>query len=473
MSRKEPSPDRGGSHRMRDFTTGSIPRHILAFSLPMFVGNLLQALYNTVDSFWVGRFLGPEALGAVSVSFPIIFALVSLVMGLTMASTTMVAQYRGAGEHRLVRKTVANSHLVIAIVGAVSTVVGLLLTDEILRLMQTPEEIFEPAAVYLNVFLIGLVPSFLYNVASSILRGLGDSQTGLKYLAYATVFNIIADPFFLFGIGPIPPMGIRGVAIATVLAQVLSAVLIIRYLAKQTDLLSFDPEFWRIDRHLCRQMFRMGVPAGLQSVVVSLGMIVMTSIINTFGPATVAAFGVASRMDQFAFMPAQSISLAVSALVGQNLGASRHDRVREIVRWSMQLAFGITAVVTVIAFLQPTLLIRIFTTDAAVLNDGVGYLRIVGLSYVPLALMFTLGGVMRGAGDTTAAMVISFATLWGIRLPLAYFLSYRLGWGVNGAWASITISAVLSLLLHYAYYATGRWKSKVIVSHPPQPAPQG
>ncbi len=194
---------------MRDFTTGSIPRHILSFSLPMFLGNLLQALYNTVDSFWVGRFLGPEALGAVSISFPIIFALISLVLGLTMASTTMVAQYLGAGQHHMVRKTVANSHLLIAIVGAASTLVGLALSDTILRLMQTPPEIFEQAALYLNIFLTGLVPMFLYNVASSILRGLGDSQTGLRYLAYPTVFNIIADPIFIFGAGPIPPMGIR------------------------------------------------------------------------------------------------------------------------------------------------------------------------------------------------------------------------------------------------------------------------
>ena len=349
---------------MRDFTTGSIPGHILWFSLPMFLGNLLQALYNMVDSFWVGRFIGAEALGAVSVSFPIIFALVSLVLGLTMASTTMVAQYRGAGDHHMVRKTVANSHLVIALAGIVSTLLGLALSERILRLMQTPEEIFDQAVVYLNIFLTGLVPSFLYNVASSILRGLGDSQTGLRYLAYATIFNIAADPLFIFGFGPIPPLGIRGAAIATVLAQVLSGADHSVPRAEHRSLV-FRPKLWKLDFKLCRTMFRMGIPAGLQSVVVSFAMIVLTSIINTFGPTTVAAFGVASRMDQFAFMPAQSISLVVTALVGQNLGANRLDRVREIVRWSMQLAFGIT-VVTLVAFLYPTLLIRIFTTDPAV-----------------------------------------------------------------------------------------------------------
>lgn len=469
---------RSGAKHMRDFTTGSIPRHLFLFSLPMFLGNLLQALYNTVDSFWVGRYIGPEALGAVSVSFPIIFAIISLVMGLTMATTTMVAQYRGAGQDGMVKKTVANSILLISVVGLVSSIVGYFLRDRVLTLMQTPPEIMDAASLYLGIFLTGLVPMFIYNVASSILRGLGDSRTGLVYLAYATIFNIIADPLFIFGWGPIPAMGIRGVALATVLAQVLSAVLIMRYMIRHTDLLSLDPEVWRIDGRLSWQMFRMGIPAGMHSVVVSFGMIVLTSIINTFGPSTVAAFGVASRMDQFAFMPAMSIGLAVTALVGQNLGANRYDRVREVVRLSVQLAIAITAVITLIAMLSPTLLIRIFTTDAEVLREGAGYLRIVGISYIPFALMFTITGVLRGAGDTTAPMVISIISLWLVRLPIAYVFSYWLGWGVNGAWLSITVSATLGYLLTHAYYLTGRWKSKVVVAsasaptRSPSPAPQ-
>lgn len=462
-----------GAKHMRDFTSGSIPRHLIAFSLPMFLGNLLQALYNTVDSFWVGRYIGPEALGAVSVSFPVIFAIISLVMGLTMATTTMVAQYRGAGQDAMVKKTVANSLLLTSIVGAISSVIGIVLRDRILSLMQTPPEILDAASAYLGIFLTGLVPMFIYNVVSSILRGLGDSRTGLRYLAYATVFNIIADPLFIFGFGPVPAMGIQGVALATVLAQVLSAVLIVRYMIRHTDLVSLEREVWRLDWQLSWQMFRMGIPAGMHSVVVSFGMIVLTSIINTFGPSTVAAFGVASRMDQFAFMPAMSIGLAVTALVGQNLGANRHDRVREVVRWSAQLAVAITGVITLIALLSPTLLIRIFTTDAGVLREGAQYLRIVAISYIPFALMFTITGVLRGAGDTTAPMVISVISLWLVRLPIAYVFSYWLGWGVNGAWLSITVSATLGYLLTHAYYLTGRWKSKVVVGAPrTSPAPQ-
>lgn len=441
----------------------------------MFVGNLLQALYNTVDSFWVGRFLGPEALGAVSISFPVIFTLISLVAGLTMASTTMVAQYRGAGDAERVRRSVSTSLSAITLVGLLSTVVGILLRYEILSLMRTPPAILEPAALYLGIFLTGLVPMFLFNAVSAILRGLGDSVTPLRYLAYATVLNIVLDPLFIFGLGPIPAMGIRGVALATVLAQLIATVVTLRYLAHGTDLLEgkiTSLSTWRLDRHLAYELFRIGIPAGLQSVVVSFAMMILTAVVNSFGPTTVAAFGAASRLDQFAFLPAFSVSFAATALVGQNLGAQKMERVRETVRWSLLLAGAITVGITLVALLRPTILLVIFTQDEGVIREGITYLRIVGLSYVPLALMFTLSGVLRGAGDTMATMVISLLTLWGIRLPLAIGLSHYLGWGVAGAWWSITFSALAGLALNALYYWRGNWQRKALVKPRPLPAEQ-
>src|SRR5690606_23038800 len=225
MSEHHQTPAGRPRGQMQDFTTGSIWRHLLVFSWPMFVGNLFQSLYNTVDSFWVGRYLGADALGAVSVSFPAIFALVSLIMGLTMATTTLVAQYRGARQDDQVRRTVANSVLLIVVLGLASTGVGYVFRFSLLRLMRTPEEILEPAALYLGIFSVGLVRMFLYNSLSAVLRGLGDSRTPLRFLIYATVVNIILDPLFILGLGPVPAMGVAGAAWATVLAQLLSAVL--------------------------------------------------------------------------------------------------------------------------------------------------------------------------------------------------------------------------------------------------------
>lgn len=457
-----------GAREMRDFTKGSILQHILVFSWPMLVGNALQALYNTVDSFWVGRFIGTNALGAVSVSFPIIFGLVSLIMGLTMATTTMVSQYRGAGREDLVRNTVANSLMLIVVLGVISTVIGVIYRVQLLQLIRTPPEILGPAADYLGIFLAGLLPMFLYNVLGSILRGLGDSKTPTYYLAYAVILNIILDPIFIIGFGPIPAMGIKGVAWATVIAQVLSAVLTMRYLYRFTDLVPKRRSDWRFDASISMKLFTIGLPAAAQSAIVSFSILAVTTIVNTFGGTVVAAFGAANRLDQFAFLPALSISLAVSALVGQNLGAGKTERVREIVFWSTVLTASVTFVMTLIALIRPGILMQTFTSDPDVLREGSLYLRIVGLNYVPLALMFTLTGVLRGAGDTFASMVIAFVNLWLVRIPLAALLAYRLDWGVSGAWWAITISTVIGALLNYVYYLSGRWKRKIVVQ--PQPA---
>lgn len=468
-ARAERAPD-PSQRRMRDFTTGSIWQHIIAFSWPMFVGNALQALYNAVDSFWVGRFIGPQALGAVSVSFPIIFALVALINGLTMATTTLVAQYRGAREEEQVRRTVANSLVLIAILGVISTVIGLRFSEGMLRLIQTPAEIMEPAAAYLSISFLGIVPSFVYFVMSSVLRGLGDSQTPLRFLVYATFINIVLDPIFIIGLGPIPAMGVRGAAWATLIAQTVSAILALRYIARYTNLLSRKLDEWRLVGHLVAKLVTVGIPAALQSVVVSFSMVVVSALVNSFGANVVAAFGAASRLDQFAFLPAMSISVAVGALVGQNLGAGKHERVQEIVRFSSILTVAITGLMTVVALTTPTILIRFFTDEAAVLAEGAVYLRIVGLNYIPLALMFTITGVMRGAGDTVPSMMISFVTLWIVRLPLGWLLSTYFGWGVQGVWWSIVISTTLGLVLNYWYYRTGNWKRRVVTRMRPSPA---
>lgn len=456
---------------MQDFTTGSIWRHLLVFSWPMFAGNLFQSLYNTVDSFWVGRYLGAAALGAVSISFPVIFALVSLIMGLTMATTTLVAQYRGARQDDQVRRTVANSVLLIVLLGLVSTVAGYAFRYPLLRLMRTPEEILEPAAVYLGVFSLGLIPMFLYNSLSAVLRGLGDSRTPLRFLIYATVLNIVLDPLLILGFGPIPPLGISGVAWATVLSQLVSAVLALRHIGRVTDLLPRRRAEWRPDGLLVRRLVAIGVPAGFQTSMIAFSEAILMVIVNTFGADVVAGFGVAIRIDQFAFLPALSIGLAVTALVGQNLGAGKQDRVREIVRSSNALAVAITGVITVVVLAWAEPLVRVFTQEAAVVVEGVRFLRIVGLSFVPLGMIFVLGGVLRGAGDTMASMVITFLTMWVARLPVAWYFSYGLGMGVAGTWWAIVFSTMVGLVLNWMYYRTGNWLKKVVVKPQPSPGP--
>jgi len=450
----------------RDFTQGSIPRHIILFSLPLFAGNLLQMLYNVVDSVWVGQVIGKHALGAVSVSMPLIFALISLIVGLTMAATTLVGQYRGAGKEDLVQRTIGTALILLAVLGAIVGLIGVLFRYPLLRLIATPEEIIDDAAAYFAIFMGGILFLFLYNTLGAILRGLGDATTPLIALAIATVLNIILDGAFILGLGPLPPMGVPGVAAATVIAQGVSAIWLFRWILKKTDLIRLSRDYWRVDWGLAARIFRIGLPAGLQQAVVSFGMVTVTALINSYGSDVVAAFGAAQRLDQAAFLPSMSMGLAVTSVVAQNLGAGKLDRVAAAVRWCAGLGVAITGLVTLVAVLKPTILIALFNREPDVLAAGSLYLRINGWSYIFFALVFVLGGVMRGAGDTMATLVLTIIGLWGVRVPAAYLLARTFGMGPAGIWTGILISAVASFLLHLGYYATGRWKRKVAVLDP-------
>jgi len=445
-----------------DFTQGNIMKHLIKFSIPLFLGNILQTFYNTVDSIWVGKFLGPSALAAVSVSFPIIFLLISLVMGITMATTVLVGQYKGAQNYFMIRKTVNTSMFLLTISALVISVAGILLNKLILKLMNTPVELMEIASGYLNIILAGLIFTFAYNAVSAILRGLGDSKTPLVFLFYTTVINIILDPVFIFGIGPIPKMGVNGAALATVISQAISFFLAANYLNKNNHLFSINIRDFHYDKDITVKILKIGLPSGIQQTVVSIGMTAMMAIINTFGSLVVAAWGAASKIDSFAFLPSMSVGLATSSISAQNIGAGKYERVEELLKWASLLSLLISGTITLMIFTMPKLLLSMFTNDINVLMAGAGILKILGVSYIPFGFMWVTNGIIRGAGATFIPMVISIISLWLIRIPLAYYLSFHTALKSNGIWVAISVSAILSTLLSYAYYLSGKWKKRVI-----------
>lgn len=451
--------------KVKDLTQGSMLRQIIAFSLPMLLGNLLQALYNTVDSIWVGNFLGKEALGAVSVSFPIIFVLISMVVGITTAATVLVAQYMGAKQVAMVKKTINNTFLLISVSGIVVSIIGIFLSKDILRLINTPEEIMSMASSYLNIYLAGLVFMFGYNTTSAILRGLGDSKTPLIFLAIATVLNIILDPFLILGIGPFPRMEVAGAALATTISISVSFFTSIWYLNKKGHLLSIDFKEFKFDKELTLKTINIGLPAGLQMSAVSVGILVVNSVINAFGVDTVASFGMASKLEQFTMMPSQSIAMATSAIAGQNIGAGKKENVKETVKWSTILAIIISVAITLIAQLNPRLLLGLFTDDQKLLTLGENNLRILSLSYIPYSMMFITNGMLRGAGDTLPTLIFSLTSLWLVRVPLAKYLSSLPQLGADGIWIAIVVSVTIGMLLSRIYYSTGLWKRKQIIEH--------
>ncbi len=443
-----------------DFTVGNIPRHLITFATPMLIGNLLQTFYNTVDSIWVGRFLGAGALAAVSVSFPVLFLFIAFATGLGIGNNVMVAQYLGAKKEEEVRRTITNAITVFLVIGVLTMVAGLVFHQGLLKIIKTPSEILPLASSYLSIFLLGLPFLFLYNAINTIFQGMGNSRTPLTLLIYATILNVILDPLLILGVGPFPKMGVAGAALATTIAQGLSGVLGLWFLG-QTGFVRFKRGHYFSPR-LSQIMFRLGLPAGVQQTVLSLGFLMMSSIVNGFGKNVIAAFGAGSRVDQFAFLPAMTFSLAISSVAGQNLGALNFERAREVARWGAIISSLFAIGATILVFLITPSIIHIFSTDPEVVRLGITYLRIVSFSYFPLALMFAYNGFLRGAGDTVQTMLNTILTLWVVRIPLAKVLSSFPSLAERGIWISQVIGPLAGFLIAYFYYLSGRWENKIL-----------
>ncbi len=447
---------------MQDLTQGNEARKIFYFAVPMLIGNVFQQLYVTVDSIIVGRGVGKEALAAVGASFPVLFLMIALVMGITMGASIMLSQYFGARDRVRLRKTIATSILFLAAAALAVTILGILLSGPLLDLLQTPAAVLPLARQYLVIMFAGMVFLFGYNTVSAILRGLGDSKNPLYFLIVATILNVILDLVFVM----VLRWGVAGAAWATIISQAVSFLLGVLYMQRSPhDFLHLRLRELRFDRETFRTMLRIGLPSGIQQSLVSMGFLALNRIVNPFGAGVFAGYTAASRLDSFAAMPAMNLSMAVSTFVGQNLGANRPERVRRGYSMALLMSGAIAVVMTAVMILGRGGLVKFFSSDPEVIEVGAQYLVIVSSFYIVFSSMFITGGVLRGAGDTMVQMVITLFALWLIRIPVSAFLSARIG--PAGIWWGIPAGWVIGLAANYLYYLTGRWKRKVVV----QPAP--
>ncbi len=452
----------------RDLTTGSIPRHLIAFSLPMLAGSALQTAYSFVNAIWVGQYLGKNALAAVTVSFPVVFVLIALAAGMTLATTILVSQHYGARDMQALRRVVSSSTALIGALGLVMFIGGELLAGWILRAMDTPPEIWAIATSYLRIFLFSLPAVFGVFLVRGMLQGIGDSKTPLYFQSAGLLLSAALDPVLMFGWLGMPRLGLNGTAYATIIAQGLAVVSMVIWLRRSNSPVA--PRAMRqFDWATTWITLRIGAPSAVQQSLISVGMVFVTSIINGFGGDATAAFGAASRVDQLAFMPAMTLSMAVSSLAGQNIGAGRYDRIRQVLLWGCLFSFGMTAVASLLAVSVPTTLLHIFTRDPAVVDIGRSYLRTVGASYCFFAVMFITNGIINGSGHTLVPTLISLVSLWVVRVPLAYWLSRKMG-SIQGVWYSMALSFFVSMVASAAYYYTGRWRRPIMRrSSPPPP----
>lgn len=448
---------------MRDFTKGSVLEQLIAFSIPMLLANLLQAVLSLINAIWVGHLLGPQAFAAVSSTMPIVFFFISAIIGLTMATNILVGQAFGAKNTEFLAKVLSNSFMTSVIMCVLISGLGFYFTPLFLHIMKTPPDVVPEANMYLKMMFLGLTVTFIYNWFGAILRGLGDAKTPLYLLIVSTVLNVGLVPLFILGLGPIPKMGIEGAALGTIAANTVIVGIAYVFVLRTHIFLNVHAWDYTVDLGIIRKLFVIGVPMSLQMVLVSMSEILVVSLVNSFGSAATAAYGIGMQLDQFAFLPAMAIGMSVSSMVAQNLGARELGRVRKILKLSIFMSLAMSAGFFALIYSFPVRIAMIFTKEIAVIEIAVGYIRIVAFSYFLIAMMFSLQGVVRAAGDTFYMFMFTLIGLVIIRYPIAWLLIKYTTLREHGIWIAIVVSSVVSLGLNYWYYRGGRWQHRTLV----------
>ena len=448
-----------------DMTVGEPWKQILAFTIPMLIGNIAQQLYNTVDSIVVGRYVGDNALAAVGSAGPILNLIIVLFIGIGMGSTIMVSQYFGARDRESLSYTIGNSITLTLISGVLVTVIGIVVARPLLEILNTPAEIIDWCTSYLWILFGGSIGMAFFNIISGILRGLGDAISALIYLVISTVINIVLDLFFVAKLG----LGVNGVALATIIAQGISGVLCMVRLSQMKDLFDMGFGYLKWKRRYGAGIIRLGLPSGITQAILSMSMIIVQSLTNQFGAQFVASNVIVMRVDGFAMLPNFSFGTALTTYVGQNVGAGRMDRVTKGARQGLVLSVAVAAALVGLILLFGRQLMGIFTTTDELIDLSMHLMRILAIGYVAMGVIQTLAGVMRGAGDTVTPMWLSILQTIGLRVPLAYLLCYltrtpELPKGRSDMiYWSLMLSWLIGAVIHVIVYKRGKWKGKAVI----------
>ena len=447
-----------------DMTVGAPWKSIATFTLPMLIGNIAQQLYNTVDSIVVGKYIGDNALAAVGSAGPIVNLLLVLFIGISAGANIMVAQYFGAKNREKLSYTIGNCITVTALCCLFLIIVATPLIRPILSLLNTPASIIDWCADYLTISLVGIAGMAFYNILSGAIRGMGDSFSALLYLLVATVLNIILDVYFVAKLN----MGVGGVALATVLAQMVSSLLCVIKLSKMKENFDFGFKYLKLRGSNVKTLVKLGLPSGLTQAIMSSAMIIVQSLTNRFGEQFIAANVVIMRVDGFAMMPNFSFGMALTTYAGQNVGACLYERVVKGAKQGTLLAVGCSTAITAIILIFGKPLMGIFTETTSLVDMSYNLMKILAVGYIAVAVTQSLSGIMRGAGDTMTPMWISLITTVVVRIPIAYGISFltrseALPHGIKECiQISLLCSWVCGAILTVIFYSRGKWKTKAI-----------
>ena len=440
-----------------DLTHGSVWKVIVRFALPLLIGNLLQQLYNVTDSIIVGQFLGKEALAAVSASFFIYYFIISLVIGVGSGTSVVVSQFFGAKQYDKVQRAFSSFFIFMLVAGIALSIAGIIFAEPIFRLTNTPEEVIPDAVAYFRIYIGGTFLFVTFNSIISILRGVGESVRPMIFIFITTILNIVLDLLFIVGFH----WGIEGAARATVIAQGIGMCIALGYVNNTHPLLSIKKQDLLFDMKLFKEGLKIGLPTSVQQCAIALGLIALLGIVNSFGTDTLTAYGAAGKIDTIITQAVLTLSGALAAFCGQNIGAGRFDRVRKGLRFTMLVNVIFSLITFTAIYFFGEEMMRAFTNDAAVIAIGKEYLLIIGGFFIVHGALNIYNGALRGAGDTVFTMATSLLCLWLIRIPLAYQLS---AWyGRQGIWWAIGISIAIGLVITYIYYKMDIWKKRCVV----------
>jgi putative MATE family efflux protein len=463
----------------RSLTEGSISSGMFRFALPILFANVLQSLNGSVNSIWVGRYLGEAALTATSNANTVMFLLIGAAFGIAMAATILIGQCIGANDIPEARRVVGTSATFFAAISVVMAVAGLILCEPMLVVMSTPRDSLPLAVAYMRVIFLGLPFMYMYAFVGSVLRGAGDSKTPFQFMLLSVAIDIALNPLFIFGWGPVPALGIAGSALATFFAQAISLIALVTHLYRRRHLLVLHKEeirHLRVDWTIVGTLVKKGIPMCAQMLVVSLSAVLMIALVNNFGVDTTAAFGAALQLWNYIQMPTFAVGMAVSSMAAQNVGAQKWDRVNAIARVGVTFSVVITGSIVLLIELLDKWAFQVFLpSGSAALQIATHLNHIVTWSYIFFGVSMVLFGVVRATGAVMAPLFALTISLLVVRFPLAEMLISR--YQTDAIWWSFPISSALAAVLAILYYKYGGWRTARMAGGPRQgviaPSPEG
>ena len=435
-------------------------KQLLDLALPIMGANLLQMFYNLADAYFLGK-LGKEALSAPSIAFTLIFFMVVFGTGFSLAGTTLIAQSKGKKDQNKVDFYLGQMILILICTSLVIMVLGVSFSKPLLHLLQVPQSAFDYTYEYVTIIFLGIPLMFMTIVLQSAMQGIGNSLTPLFIQLCTVLLNVVLDPLLIFGIGPFPAMEVRGAALATVVSQGVASIIAFFILVKGDCGLKLRLCNLRPDKEAVTRIIKIGLPSSLGQSLSAFGFTVLQGIVNSYGTAVVAAFGVGNRITNIFSMPAQGFAQATSSLVGQSLGAKCKERAVLVVK---QAAFSIFVFITIgmsLTFFYGHSFVKFFINDPEVIHHGIYLFRINSISVIAFAVFTVITGAFQGGGDTKPIMFLNILRLWGLRVPLAYLLSHPMGWGPIGIWSAMFTSNLIVAILGFFHLKRGRWLVKI------------